>query len=146
MVDDAGWQRFVRCLGWPDEERLATAAGRIAARDEIDARVAEWTRTRTPEEAAATLQAAGVSAMPVQNPDDHRADPHLAARGAIVTVEHAEIGPERHIGNPLRMSRTPLVTAGAAPLLGADTHDVLTRVLGLQASEVERLISERICY
>ena len=59
---------------------------------------------------------------------------------------HAQIGAERHIGNPLRMSRTPLVTAGAAPLLGADTHDVLTRVLGLEASEVERLISERICY
>lgn len=146
VVDDAGWQRFVRCLGWPDEQRLATAAGRVAARDEIDARVAEWTRTRTPEEAAAALQAAGVSAMPVQNPDDHRADAHLAARGAIVTVEHPEIGPERHIGNPLHMSRTPLVTAGAAPLLGADTHDVLTRVLGLQTSEVERLISERICY
>jgi crotonobetainyl-CoA:carnitine CoA-transferase CaiB-like acyl-CoA transferase len=146
VVDDAGWQRFVRCLGWPEEQRFATAAGRVAGRDEIDVRVAEWTRTRTPEEAAAALQAAGVSAMPVQNPDDHRADAHLAARGAIVTVQHPEIGPERHIGNPLRMGRTPLVTAGAAPLLGADTRDVLTRVLGLQASEVERLISERICY
>jgi crotonobetainyl-CoA:carnitine CoA-transferase CaiB-like acyl-CoA transferase len=146
VVDDAGWQRFVRCLGWPEEQRFATAAGRLAAREEIDARVAEWTRTRTPEEAAATLQAAGVSAMPVQNADDHRADPHLAARGAIVTVQQPEIGPERHIGNPLHMSRTPLVTAGAAPLLDADTHDVLTRVLGLQASEVEQLISERVCY
>src|SRR3989441_9531864 len=73
--------------------------------------------------------------MAVQNGDDHRADAHLAARGAIVTVEHPEIGPERHSGNPIRLSRTPLVPPAAAPRLGADTEDVLIRVLGLSRAE-----------
>jgi len=86
-----------------------------------------------------------VSAMPVQNPDDHRADPHLAARGAIVTVEHPEIGPERHSGNPIRMSRTPLVVTAAAPLLGADTAEVLTRWIGLGSAEVTQLIEQGVC-
>src|SRR5581483_3292714 len=101
--DDAEWQAFVRCVGWPDDPGLATLAARLKARAAIDARVAEWTRARTADEAAAALQAAGVPAMPVQNADDQRADPHLAARGAIVTVVHPEIGPERHSANPLRM-------------------------------------------
>src|SRR5207249_4210600 len=113
VVGDDAWERFSRCLGWPSDPRLATLKGRQAARVEIDARVAEWTRSKDPEKAAATLQAAGVSAMPVQNPDDHRADPHLASRDAIVTVEHPEVGPERHIGNPIRLSRTRLTATGA---------------------------------
>ena len=83
--------------------------------------------------------------MAVLSPDDSRADAHLAARGAIVTVEHPEIGAERHIGNPIRMSRTRLVTTGAAPLLGADTETVLIGVLGLAPADVERLVADGVC-
>jgi benzylsuccinate CoA-transferase BbsF subunit len=145
VIGDDAWERFIGCVGWEAAPRLTRLEARLAARADIDARVAEWTRTRSPEEAAATLQAAGVSAMAVLSPDDLRADPHLAARGAIVTVEHPEIGPERHIGNPLRMSRTPLAATGAAPLLGADTEDVLTRVLGLTRDEIARLVKDGVC-
>ena len=77
--------------------------------------------TRAPRTAAAHLQAAGVSAMPVQGPTEHRADPHLAARGALVTLDDPEIGPTRHVANPLRLGRTPLVPPRPAPRLGADT-------------------------
>jgi len=145
VVGDDAWRRLVRCVGWPADTRLDTLEARMAARADIDARVAEWTRTRSAEEIAVALQASGVSAMAVQSPDDSRADPHLAARAAIVTVEHPEIGAERHAGNPIRMSRTPLVTAGPAPLLGADTEDVLGRVLGLARDEIARLVETGVC-
>jgi benzylsuccinate CoA-transferase BbsF subunit len=145
VVGEAAWERCARALGWTPEPRLATLAGRLAARDELDHRVTEWTRARSAEDAAEALQAAGVSAMPVQNGDDHRADAHLAARGGIVTVEHPDIGPERHSGNPIRMSRTPLGPPRAAPRLGADTEDVLTRVLGLTRDEVAALADGGVC-
>jgi crotonobetainyl-CoA:carnitine CoA-transferase CaiB-like acyl-CoA transferase len=145
VMTDAEWECLVQCCGWPSDPQLATLAGRTAARAAIDSRVAEWTRRLTPEAAAAALQAAGVSAVPVQSPDDSRADAHFAERGAIVTVQHPEIGAERHIGNPIRMSRTPLVTAAAAPLLGADTEDVLTRVLGLTREEIAELVGRGVC-
>src|SRR5438552_1777357 len=144
VVGDDAWERFAGVLGWPLDPALASLDGRLAARAALDRRVAEWTRARSAEEAAATLQAAGVSAMAVQNGDDHRADPHLAARGAIVTVEHPEIGPERHSGNPIRLSRTPLVPPAAAPRLGADTEDVLIRVLGLSRAEVARFAEDGV--
>jgi crotonobetainyl-CoA:carnitine CoA-transferase CaiB-like acyl-CoA transferase len=145
VVGDGCWQRFIDRVGWSANPSWATVEGRLAARAEIDTRVAEWTRQRDPEEVAASLQAAGVSAMAVLSPDDSRADAHLAARGAIVTVQHPEIGAERHVGNPIRMSRTRLVTTDAAPLLGADTVDVLTRVLGLAPADVERLVTDGVC-
>ncbi|HSP99034.1 MAG TPA: CoA transferase [Candidatus Dormibacteraeota bacterium] len=145
VASDAAWQRLARCCGWADDPALATLAGRLAARAAVDARLAEWTHTRDAETAATTLQAAGVSAMAVLGPDELRSDPHLLARNAIVTVEHPEIGPERHIGTPLRLSLSPLATAGPAPLLGADTEDVLVRVLGLSREEAQQLIADGVC-
>jgi crotonobetainyl-CoA:carnitine CoA-transferase CaiB-like acyl-CoA transferase len=145
VVGDDAWERFAAALGWPADPQLATLGGRLEVCAALDARVADWTRGRSAEAAAAALQAVGVSAAPVANGDDHRADPHLAARGAIVGVEHPEIGEERHSGNPIRLARTPLVPAGAAPRLGADTEAVLTRILGLDAAEVARLVEEGVC-
>jgi crotonobetainyl-CoA:carnitine CoA-transferase CaiB-like acyl-CoA transferase len=145
IVDDAAWDRFRACVGWPVEASWATLPGRRAARGEIDRRVVEWTESRSADEAASTLQAAGISACPVLGPDELRADAHLLARGAIVTVMHPEIGPERHIANPVRLSRTPLPAAGPAPLLGADTVDVLTEWLGLNAADVQQLIESGVC-
>ncbi len=145
VASDDDWRRLRALAGWADDPRLATLAGRLAARAEIDARVAEWTQGRSAEHVAESLQAAGVSAHVVQSPDDTRADPHLAARGAIVTIVHPEIGPERHIGNPIRPSRTPTVTAAASPLLGADTEDVLGRWLGIAPAEVAKLVADEVC-
>jgi benzylsuccinate CoA-transferase BbsF subunit len=145
VVGDDAWERLCAAVGWAPEPALRTLDGRLAARERIDARLAGWTRVRDAEAVAMTLQAVGVSAMPVLDPDDLRADAHLAARGAIVTVEHPEVGSERHAGNPIRMSRTPLVVAGPAPLLGEHTDEVLSRVLGLSREEIERLAAEGVC-
>jgi crotonobetainyl-CoA:carnitine CoA-transferase CaiB-like acyl-CoA transferase len=145
VVGDAAWERFARCLGWTPPPAWATLDGRQHARAEIDAQVIEWTRARSAEDVMTQLQEAGVSAMVVLSPDDLRADPQLAARAAIVTLEHPEIGPERHCANPIRMSRTRLATAGPAPLLGADTEAVLISVLGVSPDEVARLLEEGVC-
>jgi crotonobetainyl-CoA:carnitine CoA-transferase CaiB-like acyl-CoA transferase len=118
-------------------ERLRAVVG--------DTPLEEWTSARTNVEGAELLQANGVSAMPVMGPKAHCADPHLAERGFLVTLHHAEVGDERHVGNPIRMSRLPQRTATSSPLLGAETEDVLTSVLGLTADEVRTLVDEGVC-
>jgi benzylsuccinate CoA-transferase BbsF subunit len=104
-----------------------------------------WTRARGPEEAAAILHAVGISAMLVQGPEEHRADLHLAARGAFVTVVHPEAGAARHTANPIRMSRMRMAPATPAPGLGAHTAEVLTSVLEFAESEVEALVAQGVC-
>jgi crotonobetainyl-CoA:carnitine CoA-transferase CaiB-like acyl-CoA transferase len=94
--------------------------------------------------AAAILQRAGVSAMAVQGPEDHRGDPHLAVRGALDTVRE-EIGPVRHVGSPLRLSGTPVHVLGPAPRLGAHTGEVLSEVLGIAPAELASLVAGAIC-
>jgi benzylsuccinate CoA-transferase BbsF subunit len=145
VVGDPAWRRFREVVGLPADAALDGLAGRLARAAELDEHVAAWTRERTPDDIAATLQAAGVSAAPVYDQDALRADPHLAARGSIVTVEHGEIGPERHANNPIRLSRTPIVTAGPSPLLGEHTEEALGRWLGMSPADVRRLTETGTC-
>jgi crotonobetainyl-CoA:carnitine CoA-transferase CaiB-like acyl-CoA transferase len=145
VMSDEEWRRLSAEAGWSVEPRWESVAGRRAESDAVEARLAKWTRKQPMEDVAARLQAIGISAMPVLDGDDLRADAHLAARGAIVTVEHPEIGPERHIANPIRLSRTLVRHAGPSPLLGADTGEVLCTWLGLDAAEVEALQECGVC-
>lgn len=143
--DDAAWQRLVTAVGWEHEAKLDTLEARLAARDEIDARLEAWTSTRPADDAASLLQSAGVSAMPVMGPVAQRADEHLNARGYLTLLQHPEVGPEHHVGNPVRFSRMAQRTASSAPCLGADTEEVLTEVLGLSPGEVEQLVARGVC-
>ena len=145
VIDDERWQRLRAHLAWADEPALRTVEGRLVAADVLDERLAGWTRTRSSEAAADALQRLGVSAMPVVHGEDLRADAHLAAREALVTLTHPEVGVEHHAGNPLRFTRSPLVTAGPSPLLGADTAAVLQEVLGLSPEEVDDLARTGVC-
>src|SRR5262249_9334025 len=115
VMDDDEWGRCARVLGVGDDPSLATLAARLSSRAAVDDLVAAWTRQHDAAEAARLLQEAGVSAMPVMNGNDLRSDSHLAARGGLVTLRHAEMGDERHSGNPLRMGRTPLAPGGPPP-------------------------------
>jgi crotonobetainyl-CoA:carnitine CoA-transferase CaiB-like acyl-CoA transferase len=145
VTDDEAWRALSGAVGWDADPSFDHAVDRVAAREKLDAQLAEWTQSCSKDEAAELLQAHGVSAMPVMGPRDHHADPHLLERGAIVTLHHPEIGDERHIGNPLRFSRLPQRRAEAAPLMGADTEAVLTSVLGLDAAEVAQLVTDGVC-
>jgi crotonobetainyl-CoA:carnitine CoA-transferase CaiB-like acyl-CoA transferase len=145
VMDDEAWERFCKVAGWDPDDALATCAARVAARADLDARVASWTATLDHADAAERLQAAGVSAMPVMGPLDHHADPHLLERGAIVRLHDAEIGDERHVGNPIRLSRLPQRRAERAPRFGEHTTQVLTSILGLTPEEVATLVDDGVC-
>ncbi|MCB0993736.1 MAG: CoA transferase [Acidimicrobiales bacterium] len=146
VTTDEQWRALCGVIGWTDAPQdLAAAAGRLAARDAIDDRVAAWTATVDGETAAGLLQDAGISAMPVQGPVDHRADVHLAARDFLVHLVHPEVGPETHVGNPMRFSALPQRTALSAPQLGVHTAEVLGEMLGFSRERVEDLVDRGVC-
>jgi formyl-CoA transferase len=100
--------------------------------------IAAWTRARTKHEVMRILGSAGVPCSAVLDTKDLFADPHLAARGFVRSVEHAALGRVPHLASPLRLgaSDVPLV---AAPLLGGHTAEVLRADLGLTDEEIARL-------
>jgi crotonobetainyl-CoA:carnitine CoA-transferase CaiB-like acyl-CoA transferase len=145
--DDAAWVRLAAAIGRPDlgeDPRLATVVGRKRHEDELEAALTEWTRTRSPEEATATLQAAGVAAFTASTSRDLADDPHLAARDFFVELEHPEVGERKHVGVPWRMADGDCRVRRPAPMLGADTDDVLRQVCGYSDAEIAALRADDV--
>ena len=73
--------RVMDLIGFGDRADLHTFNGRIAARDEIDARMAEFCAARTARRGARAFEEAQAAAAPIYDMADIAADPHYAARG-----------------------------------------------------------------
>lgn len=141
-ANDDQWRRLAGAIGRPElgaDPRFATFAARKRNEDELEAIITQWTSQRFAREAEQALQDAGVPAAIASTNKDLFEDPHLNQRGVFVEKEHPEVGVRKHIGPPWRMSRTPSGVHRAAPVLGQDTDDVMTRVLGYSAEEVAKL-------
>jgi crotonobetainyl-CoA:carnitine CoA-transferase CaiB-like acyl-CoA transferase len=105
----------------------------------LDETITSWTKERDRWDMTRLLQNAGVAAFPSMSNKDLTEDPHLRARGYLVQLEHPEVGRRIHAGIPWKMSETPCRVKAPAPLLDADTEAVLTSLLKLTDTELERL-------
>ncbi len=144
---DDQWQRFRHALGdpeWSRDSELASTAGRIAAHDPLDSKIAEWTRTRKPQEVMGQLMEAGVPAGHVQRSRDLLTDPQLRHRGFHRELDHAEVGPIPYSGHQFRVSGYDNGPRFAAPLLGGDSFEILEGDLGLNAAEIADLMADGV--
>ena len=57
---------------------------------------------------------------------------------------HQTLGHVPTVASPLNLSATPVVYDRAAPVLGADTADVLGRILGLDAATLAGLKAKAV--
>ncbi|MFI8991141.1 CoA transferase [Streptomyces antimycoticus] len=141
--DDTEWARLCTAIGRPGlatDERTRTAADRAHHADLVDDALATWARTLPADAAAELLQEHGIPAGAVQNGRDLvEQDPQLRARGFYVRAEHPVAGAFLHEGPPIRLTRTPGGVRTAAPVLGADTDDVLREVAGLPPERIREL-------
>ncbi len=141
------WQALAGAMGQPElatDERFATAERRKANEAALDAIVTAWTSGRDRWDVAETLQQAGVAAFPSMSNKDLAEDPHLTARGYLVELEHPVVGRRIHAGIPWTMSATPCAVQHAAPLTGADTDEVLGRLLDLSPARIAELRAAQI--
>jgi crotonobetainyl-CoA:carnitine CoA-transferase CaiB-like acyl-CoA transferase len=71
------------------------------------------------------LELAGIPNGLVNTPEDILADLHLQAREMIVEMEHPTAGNLRTLGNPMKLSGTPVSYRRPAPTLGQHTQEIL---------------------
>src|SRR5258705_13096410 len=118
VEDGAAWGRFAGVIGRPelaDDRRFATLAARKRHEDALDEIVTAWTATRTPEDATAVLQAAGIPAFMSARNRDLAESAHLRERGYFVEHDHPEVGRRIHAGIPWRMTANTSTVRAAAP-------------------------------
>lgn len=97
--------------------------------------LAEWTRNQDAHEVMHYLQDCGVHAAAVNTMKDLFTDPQLRARNTWQSFDHPEIGEQRYRMVSYQLSETPGRVRHAAPCLGQDNEEVLSRWLGLREYE-----------
>ena len=92
--------------------------------------VFEYERPPNVRAALEALSKHGVPATVVRNLEEVIDDEQTAARNMTPVVDHPVAGSIRVLGVPVQLSETPGRIAGAAPLLGADTENILKNLCG----------------
>jgi|SRR5581483_1001247 len=144
---DGLFPRLARMIGREDllsDDRFATLAARAAHSDEINGIVADWCRRHTAAEIERLCLDASVPFARTYSVRDVCDDPHIAARGDLVTVDDPVVGPVRMQGVHARFSRTPGSVRTGAPRLGEHNEEVYGGLLGLSSEEIARLAANGV--
>ena len=121
------------------DPRFATNAGRVEHYAALQPIVAAAVARRPLKDWTSRLREARVPAGAVRSIDELFADPQMAARDMVVTVNHPTVGPMRTLGVPVKLSETPGGVRTPPPRLGEHTAQVLSQDLGLSRQEIESL-------
>ena len=138
VYDNRQWQALCAAIGAPrlaDDAELADPKARIARQPEIDAAIAAWTRTQTPQAAMRALQQHGIPAGAVMNQADAYADPHIRSRGFFREASQEDCGTHLYPGPLYQMSATPLGIRRGPVMFGQDNEYVYRKLLGYTAEE-----------
>jgi crotonobetainyl-CoA:carnitine CoA-transferase CaiB-like acyl-CoA transferase len=131
---DNVFARLCQAMGRPElatDPRYVDHLSRGHHQDELDMLVGEWTGQHMIEEVEALMIEHGVPAGRVFDAEDMLADPHFAAREAIISVDDPELGPTLMQAPFPKLSRTPSSVRRSAPrTVGQDTEELVARWLG----------------
>lgn len=128
--NDAQFARFSALLGLAglgNDPRFSTNAARLANREELISRIAAVLKTRPRERLIAEMEAQAIPCGPINTLPDVFASDHVAAREMKIRMPFpaADSGEVQLIGNPVKMSRTPVTYRRPPPACGADTNEVM---------------------
>ena len=129
---------------WADDALFRTNADRIANRVELIARIRELTVRRNTAYWIALFEQVGVPCGPINTIVEVFADPQVKARGTQISMTHSVAGEIPLVASPLRLSQTPVQYRRAPPLLGQDTHDVLTGLINMSPEAIATLIQQGV--
>ena len=136
------WAKFCEALGVADtlaiDPRFRTNSDRLAHRDELHEELEAIFRTKPVDYWLDLLRPLGIPCGPINHLDEALNDPHVLARGMVVTMDHPRSGPIRVVGNPMNLSETPPSYRLPPPTLGQHTDEILAS-LGYSADEISIL-------
>ncbi|MBC6406581.1 MAG: CoA transferase [Rhodobacteraceae bacterium] len=123
--NDGQFRRFCDFLGLPElaeQPEYATNPARLAHRRALVARIEAQLAPKGLDEVIAGLEARKVPAGPVNTLDRALHSPQAQARDMVIQMDHPEVGPLQLLGNPLKLSATPVSYRHPPPRLGAHTE------------------------
>ncbi|MEK9672707.1 MAG: CoA transferase [Rhodospirillaceae bacterium] len=142
--NDGQFKRFCEFAGAPElaaDPRYATNPKRLENRAEIVAKIEKLTPAKTTQEWIDGLKERNVPAAPVYTLDQTFTDPQIINREMKIEMDddHAKGGKVSLLGNPIKLSATPVTYRRPPPTLGQHTDEVLREILDLDDSALSGL-------
>jgi crotonobetainyl-CoA:carnitine CoA-transferase CaiB-like acyl-CoA transferase len=139
--NDRLWQRAAKALDLEElalDPRFATNPKRLDRKAELTALLAARFATRSTDEWVSVMEAHDVPLAPVNTLDKLVADPQVAAREMVQTIDHPRAGELKVFGFPVKFSDTPCKLTRPPPAHGEHTAEVL-REYGYADEDIRRL-------
>jgi formyl-CoA transferase len=126
--NDAQFRRtcaFLGVEGLADTPDYATNPARVANRATLISTLTPLFRVRSMASIIEGLESAGVTVGPVNRLDQTFASDQVAAREMVVEMNRPDTPPIRLLGNPLKLSATPVTYRRPPPHVGENATEVL---------------------
>jgi formyl-CoA transferase len=144
---DTVFARLCEAMGRPElaeDERFSSHIGRGAHQAELDALIGRWAAQVEAEPLLKLLHESGVPAGETYRAPEMLNDRHFAAREAIITVDHPDLG-EFPMQNVVpKLSETPGQVRWVGPRLGEHTDEVMHGLLGLSHEELASMRTDGV--
>ncbi len=142
--NDDQFRRFCKIAGCEElakDPQYHTNEMRVRNRDKLSKILDPIVASRPAAFWLKELEAASIGCGPINNLEQVFENPQVIARQMVHEMTHSVNGgtPVRLLASPMKMSGTPVTYRHAPPLLGEHTSDVMSGILGLDASEIEKL-------
>ena len=144
---DTVFRRLAEAMGRPelaDDPRFATHVARGDHQVELDTLIDAWTLGFSTVELLAMMNAAAVPAGKIYKAPDMLADPHFAAREALIKVAHPTYANLVMQNVFPRLSATPGGVRWPGAALGAHNEEVFGELLGMGRQELADLREDRL--
>ena len=128
--NDSQYRQFCNIIGQPElanDPKFASNAERLHNRDELIGLLLPIIKQMSKNDLLAKMEANGVPGGPINTLDEVFDSDQVRARNMKISMPHSSsvTGQVELIGNPLKLSKTPVSYRRAPPERGADTDDVL---------------------
>ena len=140
------WERFCDILGapeWVTDERYKDKQGRSINRDSINAEINRRLAAQDCAYWVERFNEGGVACGLINDVKGVFEEPqvqHLEIVKDVVSIHH---GPQKMVGQPVQLQRTPSTIVRSAPKRGEHSEEIL-KELGLEASELASLKSKGV--
>ena len=147
--NDGQYRRLVDLLGAPelaDDPRFELNADRVRNRDVLVPILTELTRAQPSAFWIKECETRGIPAGPINDLAQVFEGEQVAARGMKISLPHPLSGKDSVdlIGNPLKLSDTPVTYHSAPPVLAQDTAETLKSILNLNDTDLGQLAKDGI--